>query len=190
MESEQKSSVTKLLHDWRGGDSGALERLIPLVYQELRILADRYLRGERPGHTLQPTALVHEVFLRLVGASVHWQDRAHFMAVSAQTMRRILVDHARAHRRAKRGGEWVRQTLNEGLVVGGSLSPDLVMLDQALNRLANEDERVARAAELHYFGGLSYQDTAEVLKISPATVHRDLRIARAWLYKELAGTDG
>jgi RNA polymerase sigma factor (TIGR02999 family) len=189
MNSARSSSVTKLLHDWRGGDAGALDRLIPIVYQELRAIADRHLRAERPGHTLQPTALVHEVFLRLVGTDIRWQDRAHFMAVSARTMRRILVDYARTRKRVKRGGNWLRQTLDEGIVMGESSALDLVKLDEALIRLNARDKRAARAAELHYFGGLSYEDTAEVLAISPATVHRDLRLAKAWLYKELAGAE-
>ncbi|MGH9258362.1 MAG: sigma-70 family RNA polymerase sigma factor [Acidimicrobiales bacterium] len=177
--------VSRLLLAWKGGDEAALERLLPLVYDELHALAQRRLRGERPDHTLQTTALIHEAYLRLVGADVAWEGRVHFLAVAAQTMRRILVDHARARGRAKRGGGARPITLDEGLAVAADTSSDIVELDEALQRLSTLDERKARAVELHYFGGLTYDETAAALGVSPATVDRELRLAKAWLYREL-----
>ena len=176
--------ITGLLTRWRHGDEGALEELVPLVYDELRRLASRAMRSESSGHTLQPTALVHEALARLMGADVPWKDRVHFFAVATRTMRRVLVDHARAQRREKRGGGNLRVTLDENLGSTGR-SEDLLALDETLNALARQDARKAHAVELHYFGGLSYEETAEVLQISPATVHRELRLAKAWLYDEL-----
>lgn len=178
--------VTHLLRSWRRGDDEARDRVVALVYEELHRLADRRMRGERQGHTLQPTALVNEAFLRLAGADVPWQDRTHFYAVAARTMRRVLVDHARAKRRQKRGGGLREVTLEDAAIVGPERPVDMIALDGALDRLGEQDERKARAIELHYFAGMSYEELAEVLGVSPATVHRDLRLARAWLYHELS----
>jgi RNA polymerase sigma factor (TIGR02999 family) len=174
-----------LLGAWRSGDEGALEALTPLVYSELRRLAGHYMRSERAGHTLQATAVVNEAFMRMVDMDVPWQDRAHFFAIAARSMRRILVDHAKAHRREKRGGKNTDLTLDEALVVSAEPDPDLVNLDEALQRLEALDERKAQVVELHYFGGLTYDEIAEAMEISAATVHRDLRMAKAWLQNEL-----
>ena len=179
-------SVTQLLGAWRAGDEHALEKLTPLVYNELRRLAGRYMQGERASHTLQATAVVNEAFLRMVDMEVPWQNRAHFFAIAARLMRRILVDYAKAHRREKRGGKFTDLTLDEGLVMSGEADPDLVNLDEALGRLEQVDERKANIIELHYFGGLTYDEISEALQVSPATVHRDLRMAKAWLQNELA----
>lgn len=189
---QPKSSVTILLQAWRAGDEHALADLIPLVYDELRALASRSFRGERADHTLQPTALVHEVYLRLVSSDVSWNDRAHFFAIAARTMRRVLVDYARQQGAAKRGGGWLRTTLDEGLDLGEAPPAEFLDLDRGLDRLAEQDPRAARAAELHYFGGLRHEEAARVLDVSPATVDRDLRLARVWLRRELTrdGTDG
>jgi RNA polymerase sigma factor (TIGR02999 family) len=175
--------VTALLRAWRAGDRGALDRLIPLVHDELHRLALGYMRGERPDHTLQATALVNEAYLKLVRADVDWRDRAHFFAVAATTMRRILVDHARTKGRVKRGG--VAVSLEESVLVAPDREAELLAIDEALTRLAGNDERAARVVELHYFGGLTYDEIAEALGISAATVDRDLRFAKAWLYREL-----
>ena len=177
--------VSELLLRWRDGDAAALEQLMPLVYDELHALARRQLAGERPGHTLQTTALVHEAYLRLVGADVRWEGRVHFLMVAATTMRRILVDHARRRRRRRRDGRLTFVTIDEAMAVAPEPAIDLVVLDEALDRLSAMDGRKARAAELHYFGGMSYEETAEALGISAATVHRELRVAKAWLYREL-----
>jgi RNA polymerase sigma-70 factor, ECF subfamily len=183
--------VTDLLLAWGRGDRSALDRLIPLVYEELRRLAHRYMGQERPGHTLQTTALVNEAYLRLIDASrVRWQNRAHFFAVSAQLMRRILVDFARAHRNLKRGGAAQQVSLDEALPVAREPDADLVALDEALTALAAIDPRQARAVELRFFGGLSVDEAAEVLKVSPETVHRDWRVAKAWLLRELSRGKG
>jgi RNA polymerase sigma factor (TIGR02999 family) len=175
--------VTDTFLRWRSGDASALDDLMPRVYDELRALADAYMRRERAGHTLQPTALVHEAFLRLLrlppGAV---QNRVHFFALAAQAMRRILADHARRHRAAKRGGNAVRVPLE--LVEGGAAADDL---DAALEDLAKLDARQARVVELRFFGGLSIEETAEVLAVSPATIKRDWLVARAWLHRELRG---
>ena len=178
-------SVTQLLGAWRSGDENALAELTPLVYSELRRLAGHYMRSERAGHTLQATAVVNEAFMRMVDMDVPWQDRAHFFAIAARSMRRILVDHAKAHRREKRGGKNTDLTLDEALVVSGEPDPDLVNLDEALQRLEALDERKAQVVELHYFGGLTYDEIAAAMDISAATVHRDLRMAKAWLQNEL-----
>jgi len=178
-------SVTQLLGAWRSGDESALEQLTPLVYNELRRLAGRYMQSERAGHTLQATAVVNEAFMRMVDMDVPWQSRAHFFAIAARLMRRILVDYAKAHRREKRGGKNTDLTLDEGLVADGMPDPDLVNLDEALRNLESVDERKAQVVELHYFGGLTYDEIAEALELSPATVHRDLRMAKAWLQNEL-----
>src|SRR5438128_2253058 len=179
--------VSELLHAWTEGDQSALERLTPLVYSELHRLARRYMRGERPGHSLQTTALVNEAYMRLVDYErMQWQDRAHFFAVSAQLMRRILVEHARRHN-LKRGGGVQHVSLEEAAVVGGDEDVDLLALDDAMNGLARIDPRKVQVVEMRFFGGLSVEETAEVLKVSTVTVKRDWRAARAWLYRELTG---
>ena len=156
-----------------------------VIYPELHAIAHRQLRHERPDHTFQTTALLHEAYLRLIGVDIDWQDRKHFFAVAARAMRRVLVDAARARSREKRGGDFRIVTLDDQLALKEESSVDLVALDEALDRLAAVDERKARAIELHFFGGLSYDETARALGVSPATVHRDLRMAKAWLYQQL-----
>ncbi|HZL49607.1 MAG TPA: sigma-70 family RNA polymerase sigma factor [Terracidiphilus sp.] len=185
---EESTSVTHLLKAWSGGDQGALEELTPKVYLELRRMAARYMHKERAGNSMQATALVHEVFLRLVGVnSVSWQDRAHFFAVSANMMRRILVDRARAKGMAKRGGAALHLNLDDvPEVASGSRDREIVAIDEALDALAQIDPRKARVVELRFFGGLSVEETAEVLKISAQSVMRDWKMARAWLMTELA----
>jgi RNA polymerase sigma factor (TIGR02999 family) len=180
---EPEREVTALLRDWSGGDRAALERLMPLVYQELRRLAASYLRVERPDHTLQPTALVHEAYLRLVDQrGVNWQNRAHFFGIAAQMMRRILVDHARRRQAAKRDATALRLEANGG---EAGRDPELLALDQALCGLESLDARQARIVELRFFGGLTVEETAEVAGVSPATVKREWRTARAWLAREI-----
>ncbi len=178
-------TVTALLRSWRAGDREAFDQLVSLVYGELHRMAAQCMRGERADHTLQATALVNEAYLRLVAADVPWQDRAHFFAMAATTMRRVLVDHARGKGRAKRAGEEI--SLEESLVVAPGREDDLLAVDDALERLALQDPRAAKVVELHYFGGLSYDETAEVVGISAATVDRELRFAKAWLARDLAG---
>ncbi len=174
--------VTRLLLDWSNGDKAALDELMPAVYDELRHLAAHYLSRERSNHTLQPTALVHEAYLQLVDESrVNWQNRAHFFAAAARMMRHILVDHARAHNAAKRGGGNLKVTLSEAVAAFATPDLDLLALDDALNELGELDPQQSRVVELRYFGGLSIEDTAAVLKISPATVKRDWTTAKAWL---------
>ena len=181
-----RPAVTQLLHDWSEGRQEALDTLLPLVHAELRKVAARHLGRERRGHTLQPTALVNEAYLRLVGQrDVHWQNRAHFIGVAAQLMRFILVDHHRKKRNAKRGGAAVRITFNEDLDVAEPPGGDFLALDGALTRLAKQDARKAKIAELKYFGGLSTEETAVALSISAATVVREWRMARSWLQREL-----
>jgi RNA polymerase sigma factor (TIGR02999 family) len=178
--------VTSLLRAWSAGDAHALEDLTSLVYRDLHRLAHRYMGRERPGHTLQTTALINEVFLRLVDTrAVSWQDRAHFFALGAQLMRRILTDLARARYTRKRGGGALAVELDSRLMVAGTARPNLVALDDALEHLARVDPRKSRVVELRFFGGLSVQETAEVLKVSPETVMRDWRLAKAWLWREL-----
>lgn len=181
------TEVTRLLEAWRGGDDEAFQRLIPVVYAELQRLARYALRGEVAGHTLQTTALVHEAYVRLAGTDVEWEDSTHFRRIAARAMRRILVDHARRRSAEKRGGGRTVLRLDslEGVVPGDSRSDAFLDLDSALEHLFELDERKGRAVELHYFGGLSYEEIADVLEISPATVHRDLKLAKAWLYREL-----
>jgi RNA polymerase sigma factor (TIGR02999 family) len=178
--------VTQLLLAWRQGNQSAFEELIPLVYDELRRLAHRQLRSERPNHTLQTAELVHETYLRLVDSSrVNWQNRAHFLAVAAQSMRRILVDAARSRQSLKRGGDQTRVALDAELTIAGAANVDVVALDDALEALSLADQRKSRVVELRFFGGLSVDETAEVLDISPETVMRDWKVAKAWLFKEL-----
>ena len=181
-------NVTQLLREWsQGGDRQALDRLLPLVYTELHKQAARYLRKERVGHTLQPTALVHEAYLRLVNQrDVAWQNRAHFFGICAQLMRRILVDHARERQAGKRGGAGaVRITLDERVAAVEEREVDLLALDEALTRLAAMDERQARVVELRFFSGLNVEETAEVMEVSPATVKLDWSMAKAWLRREM-----
>ncbi len=179
-------AVTELLRAWGEGDDGALEQLTPLVEAELRRLARGYMRRERRDHTLQTTALVNEAFLRLTGARhVRWQDRAHFLGISARLMRRVLVDHARSRGYHKRGGGAERVTLDEGLVTSPEPAVDVLALDRALEALAAVDVRKSRVIELRFFGGLSVEETAEVLAVSPVTVMREWSSAKAWLYREM-----
>jgi RNA polymerase sigma factor (TIGR02999 family) len=180
--------VTQLLQSWSDGDQAALDKLVPLVHQELHRLATHYMSGERPGHTLQTTDLVNEAYIRLVEwKHVRWQNRAHFFGVAAQIMRRILVDFARSRNYAKRGGEGRRVSLAEAAVVPADRGADFIALDDALESLATIDARKSRIIELRFFGGLSVEETAEVLKISPRTVMRDWSLAQAWLFRELSG---
>jgi len=182
--------ISALLRAWSGGDQSALQRLTPIVYDQLHRLARRYLKRERPGHSHQATALVNEAYLRLVDQErMQWHNRAQFFAVSAQLMRRILVDHARRHN-LKRGGGVQHVSLEEAAVVGGDQGSDLVALDDAMNALARLDPRKVQVVEMRFFGGLSVEETAEVLKVSPVTVMRDWSTARAWLYRELTGETG
>jgi len=179
--------VSELLRAWSDGDQDALDKLTPIVYTELHRLASRYMKGERSGHSLQTTALVNEAYVRLVDYKrMQWQDRAHFFAVSAQLMRRILVDHARRHN-LKRGGDVAHVSLDEAPSVGGPQETDLVALDRAMDALARVDRRKVQVVEMRFFGGLNIDETAEVLKISPITVKRDWRAAKLWLYREMTG---
>jgi RNA polymerase sigma-70 factor (ECF subfamily) len=185
MEAAQ-ADVTRLLQQWSNGEEQALDRLVPQIHQELRKLAASYLRRERPDHTLQPTALVNEAFLRLIDQrAVRWQNRAHFFGIAAQAMRRILVDHARTHGAHKRGGGLRQVPLEDDHAIGGAVDVDLLALDEALTRLAALDPQHGRIVELRYFGGLTLEETAEVMRISPATIGREWRIAKAWLAAEL-----
>lgn len=206
MTESERGRVTQLLAEWSGGDRKALDELMPLVYAELRRLAQSHLRRERPGHTLQRTVLVHEAFLRLVNQrEVQWQGRAHFLGLASRVMRRILVDHARARLAAKRGDGAPVLSFDEAIGDGGDAldaSPDpeglfvtpdrpgidMVALDDALNRLETLDEQQGRIVELRFFGGLTVEETAQALGISPATVKRDWAVARAWLHRELSDT--
>jgi len=179
-------NITALLRAWGDGDQSALEHLTPLVYQELHRLARRHMSRENEGHTLQATALIHEVYLRLVEfQGVRWQDRAHFFAVCARLMRRILIDFARSHDSLKRGGSEPKLTLDEGLIVSPDVPAELMDLEHALTKLAQEDPRKSSVVELRFFGGLTVKETAEVLKVSPDTVMRDWSMARAWLLREM-----
>ena len=179
--------ISTLLIAWGNGDRAALDQLMPLVYDELRRLAHRYLGHERAAHTLQTTALVNEVYLKLVNErAMQWQNRAHFFAVSAQLMRTILVDYARRRNYAKRGGGAQRVSFDEALAVSDEQTAELIALDDALCALAAFDERKSRVAELRFFGGLSVEETAEVVKVSPVTVMREWRLAKAWLHRELS----
>ncbi len=181
--------VTQLLIAWSNGDKAALNKLMPLIYDELRQLARHYMSRERPGHTLQTTALVNEAYVRLVNRQgVHWQNRAHFFAIAAQLMRSILVDHARSHAYAKRGGGAHKIALDDAMVVSQERAAEVVALDDALKRLAEIDPQQSRTVELRFFGGLTIEETAEVLGLSPATIKREWSTAKAWLYHELSKT--
>jgi RNA polymerase sigma factor (TIGR02999 family) len=183
----EPEGVTGLLLAWNDGDESALEKLVPLVYQELHRLAKRQMQRERPDHNLQTTALINEAYLRLVDLrNVHWQNRAHFFALCARLMRRILVDFARSRRYTKRGGGKQPISLNEALVVSPQPSTDLVAVDDALNALTTIDARKGQVVELRFFGGLTSEETAAVLKVSPDTVRRDWKLAKAWLLRELS----
>ena len=191
-EEREINEVSRFLRAWSGGDQSALKGLTSIVYDELRRLAHQYMQRERTDHLLQTTALVNEAYMRLVDYNrMQWQDRAHFFAVSAQVMRRILVDHARSHN-VKRGAGVQHVSLEDVAVVGGDRTADLVALDDAMNLLGRLDPRKVQIIEMRFFGGLSVEETAEVLKVSPATVRRDWSIAKFWLYRELGGetTDG
>lgn len=188
MEALLQDEVTGLLRAWSSGEDSALKQLTPLVHQELRRLAHHYMAGERPDHTLQTTALVNEAYVRLVDCrKVKWQDRAHFFAISARLMRRILVDYARTRRYLKRGGAAQRISLDDGMSISAQPGEDVMALDEALTELAGFDPRMARVVELRFFGGLSVEETADVLKVCGGTVMRDWRMARAWLLRELRG---
>lgn len=188
MHRDPSNAVTELLVRWRDGDREALETLMPLVYGELRRLAHHYLQRERSDHTLQGTALVHEAYLRLAGPNApQWQNRAHFFGIAARVMRQILVEYARAHSAAKRGGTGVcKLTLDQALELPNQTDVDVVALDSALNRLSELDPQQSRIVELRFFAGLTIEDTSEVMGISPATVKRDWTSARAWLHREIA----
>jgi RNA polymerase sigma factor (TIGR02999 family) len=183
---EPTENVTKLLIELSNGDRDAVDLLLPVIYDELRKLAANYLRRERPDHTLQPTALVHEAYIRLVDQTrVNWQNRAHFFGVAAQIMRRLLVDHARKHNAEKRGQEFQKLSLDENIDRAVERSAELIALDDALKAFAEFDEQKARMVELRYFGGLSIEETADVLGVAPTTVKRQWRLAKAWLYGEM-----
>ena len=187
---EIPQNVTQLLLGWGKGDKEALDRLVPIVYEELRRQAARYLQRERVGHTLQTTALIHEAYLRLVDQrNVQWQNRAHFFGIAAQLMRRILVDHARTKKRAKRGGSDIRVSLGEANALTRAQDLDVVALNEALERLEQIDEQQSKIVELRFFSGLTVEETAEVLNISTATVKRDWSMAKAWLHREIIGNE-
>jgi RNA polymerase sigma-70 factor (ECF subfamily) len=186
-----QKQITQMLVDWGNGDQSALEKLTPLVYDELHRLARRYMSRERPGHPLQTSALVNEAFIRLIDwKNVQWENRAHFFAVSAQLMRRILVDFARARRYAKRSGAARNVPLEEAMVVSRGKSAEIVALDDALHSLAQLNERQSHVVELRFFGGLELEEIAKMLKVSVGTVRRDWSLARAWLHRELSRTQG
>jgi RNA polymerase sigma-70 factor, ECF subfamily len=183
-----QDDVTQLLIAWSNGDRAALDKLMPLVYEELRRRARQYMSRQQPGHTLQTTALIHEAFLKLVNQpEKRWQNRAHFLGVAAQAMRHILIDYARSRECAKRGGAGHLVSLEEGAVVSVERAAELVALDDALSRLKDIDPRKTRVVEMRYFGGLTVEEISEVLKVSPDTVMRDWRLARTWLRRELSG---
>jgi RNA polymerase sigma-70 factor, ECF subfamily len=178
--------VTELLLDWGNGNKAALDKLTPLVHEELHRLAHRHMRLERPNHTLQTSALVNEAYVRLVDQrNLHWKNRAHFFSIASKLMRRILVDLARAHHRAKRGGGALQVSLDEAAIVSRERAAELVALDEALTRLAAIDERKSKVVELRFFGGMSVEETAEALGVSPITIKRDWSTAKAWLYREI-----
>jgi RNA polymerase sigma factor (TIGR02999 family) len=178
--------ITQLLQQSRGGNKAAFDELVPIVYDQLHKMAVRCFSAEYPGHTLRATALLNEAYLKLVEADVAWTDRVHFFAVAARVMRRILVDHARGQAREKRGGDVEKISLDQGMEVGAQAPVQLLDLDRALERLSARDRRKSEIVELLFFGGLTYDEAAAALEISPATLHRELKMAKAWLYKELA----
>jgi len=182
----EPQSVTQLLRQWRDGDQGALDRLFPLVYDELRVLAVRRLRSAQPGQTLEPAALVHEAYLRLAGVDIPWQDRAHFFAMAAIMMRRVLVDHAKERRRLKRGGDMAKISLDEALMISEDLDIRVVLIDEALTKLSAMDTRKARIIEMLYFGGLTVGEVSEAMEISPSTVHRETKFAKAWILNQIS----
>jgi RNA polymerase sigma factor (TIGR02999 family) len=191
MEPPTPGDVTRLLIEWKNGDAAALDRLLPLIYAELRRIASRHLRRERPGHTLQPTAVVHEAYLKLVQVpEPQWRDRAHFFAVAARMMRQVLIDHARAHQAQKRGGALRKVSIEDLAAPGVTADIDLLALEKALGQLGDFDPQQGRVVELRYFGGLTIEETAEVIGVSPATVKREWMMARAWLRRELGGAKG
>jgi RNA polymerase sigma factor (TIGR02999 family) len=191
VEPEAPSEVSLLLQGWRNGDRQALDTLLPLVYAELRRLARIQLQKERPGHTLQSAALVHEAYLRLIGLNTpQWESRTHFFAIAAQLMRQILVDYARRHRAAKRGGSICKLSLDDAMAASRGKDVDVVALDDALNTLAKIDPRQSRVVELRFFAGLSLQEISEAMEIAPATVQRDWTAARAWLHREIYRNQG
>ncbi len=182
--------VTQLLMQSRAGDRAALDRLMPMVYDELRLIAARYLRKERPGHTLQSTALVNEAYLRLVDQRGEWQNRAHFFGVAARIIRSLLVDHARARLASKRGGQKLTLRLDESIALPAQRELHLIAVDDALTSLSRIDEQQSRIVELRFFGGLTIEETSEVLQISPSTVKRDWILAKTWIFRELSATAG
>jgi RNA polymerase sigma factor (TIGR02999 family) len=187
MTASSPNEMTRLLLAWSDGDKAALDQLMPVVYDELRRLAHSHLRRERAGHTLQTTALVNEAYLRLIDQrSVQWQNRAHFFGIASQLMRRILVDHARALHYLKRGGGAHRVSLDEAMVVSAQRAADVLALDDALTALATIDQRKSQIVEMRFFGGLSIEETAEVLAVSPGTIMRDWTLAKAWLHREIS----
>jgi RNA polymerase sigma factor (TIGR02999 family) len=187
MESPSPHDITSLLQAWSAGDKQALDQLTPLVYQDLHRAAQRYMASERATHTLQTTALIHEVYVRLVDVDgIKWQDRAHFLAICARLMRRILIDWARSRHYHKRGGGAVHVSLDEALTLSPTANDEMVALDDALNKLAAKDSRKAQVVELRFFGGLSVEETAEALRVSAETVMRDWRLAKVWLLRELS----
>jgi RNA polymerase sigma factor (TIGR02999 family) len=190
MTTSPSSEITGLLVDWSNGDTAALEKLLPLVESELRRLAHSYMRRENPDHTLQTTALVNEAYLKLIDQNrTHWQNRAHFFGIAAQIMRRILLNYARDQHRAKRGGQAIQVSLSEAAVISLEKTQELIALDEALKRLAAVDERKSQVVELRYFGGLDVEETAAVLKVSPITVMRDWKFAKAWLVREIENAE-
>lgn len=178
--------VTRLLEACRGGDSAAAEQLFPLVYEELRRLARKHLANERPGHTLAPTALVHEAYLRLVDVEVPWQDRTHFFAVAASMLRRILVDHAKGRLREKRGGSAQKVSLDETIFITADPDPRIILIDEALNKLARIDERRSKIVELLFFGGLTFDEVSTVMDVSLSTLRREVNFAKAWIWREIS----
>jgi len=189
MKTLTSDNLTALLVEWREGDEAALNRLMPLVYDQLRRIAHRYVQRERDGHTLQTSALINEAYLRLADQEVAWQNRSHFFAVTARVMRHILIDHARRRRYAKHGGEARQVPIEEASAMSLERAAELIALEEALDELAKLDQRKSRVVELRYFGGLSLEETAEVLDISLMTVRRDWRAAKAWLYRQLKETE-
>lgn len=189
MKTLTSDNLTALLVEWREGDEAALNRLMPLVYDQLRRIAHRYVQRERDGHTLQTSALINEAYLRLADQEVAWQNRSHFFAVTARVMRHILIDHARRRRYAKHGGEARQVPIEEASAMSLERAAELIALEEALDELAKLDQRKSRVVELRYFGGLSLEETAEVLEISLMTVRRDWRAAKAWLYRQLKETE-